>query len=395
MTDATDPLRARMARKFTRSSEGQDAMMRRVAERIRWLPAPIVWALVASLLWSILVLGYGIGFLSVAAEAQVRGMVFLDGIFLLLALVFPLGLVWLAAWLFEALREQREIAVALTERTGPLLAELEATRRAVAAGNGGVSDAVDQTIRAIVQTRQRSETDLAETLSAVSSGQVRLQATLTALLDSLVIDPVGSAPPMAEMPPPSEPARPATAPARPSTPSDNRSEEPLLPLLPDSVTDPARPDWPDLVKALDFPRDDQDFEGFRALQAVLRYQPLAQMLQSAEDVLTLLSQEGVYMDDLSVETGDPVHWRRFMAGERGAEVSSVGGIVDEQALELTRALLKSDMIFRDTALFFQRRFDRVLQDFAREAGDEEIMDVANTRSGRAFMLLTRLNGSFD
>jgi hypothetical protein len=361
--------------------------------RLGALPRATLWAGLASLFWAVLVLGYGAGYLAMAAEAGLRGMVMLDGAFILLAFLLPIGLIWLASGLQATLRDQRRVTVHLAEEMRPLIAELEATRRALAHQQSGVSDAVEQTVRTMIQTRQRSEAELSETLSRITEGQMRLQATLMALLDGISIDPAELAPVSDE--PAAEPMRPQQAPrgARPQPAREADPDEPPLPLLEDADATVARPDWHDLLKALDFPRDDQDFEGFRALQAALRYHPLAQMLQSAEDVLTFLSQEGVYMEDLTVETGDPVNWRRFMEGARGSAVAGVGGILDSQAVELTRALLKSDPVFRDTALFFQRRFDKVLQDFARDAGDQEIFDVANTRSGRAFMLLAGINGA--
>ncbi len=393
MSHVTAPDSRRMAAMFSRilpGIPGAQEMLERLGLKSRFAR----WAAIASLLWTVLVAGYGLGYLNVATESQLRGMAVLDGLFLIIALVLPIGLLWLAAGLVRTLGEQREITAALAEAARPLIAELEETRRVIAHQKGGVSDALEQTVRAVVQTRQRADADLSEKLGQISTSQTRLQETLSGLLDGIANEPVGfSAPKPAPVPAPATPVR--TRAAAPRTPPTPSPEEPTLPHLEARAEDAARPAWPDLVRALDFPRDDQDFEGFRALQTVLRYHPLAQMLQAAEDVLTLLSQEGVYMEDLTVETGDPVHWRRFMGGARGAEVASVGGIRDVQALELTRSLLKSDPIFRDTALFFQRRFDKVLQDFAREAGDQEIIDVANTRSGRAFMLLARLNGSFD
>jgi hypothetical protein len=294
-------------------------------------------------------------------------MVMLEGLFALLTLVLPLLLVWLAVWLAEELARQRAAVAALIELAAPLIGELGATRRTLASHAPVDADA----------------------LGAVASGQRRLQATLDALLQ-------GAAPEPAPQPEPQPIAAPAPA-ARPRPVTVARqappSDQPSLPLL-GGTDDPARPDWAHLVRALDFPRDAQDFEGFRALQAVLRYRPLAQMLQAAEDVLTLLSQEGVYMDEVVMEPVEPAAWRRFMAGSRGRSVAAVGGIRDPQTLELARGLLKSDPIFRDTALFFQRRFDRVLVDFAREADDDQIAELATTRSGRAFMLLARLSGSF-
>ena len=48
-------------------------------------------------------LGYADGFLAVAGAGSDRGMLFLDAMFFLVALVLPLLLIWLAAWLAEEL----------------------------------------------------------------------------------------------------------------------------------------------------------------------------------------------------------------------------------------------------------------------------------------------------
>ena len=88
---------------------------------------------------------------------------------------------------------------------------------------------------------------------------------------------------------------------------------------------------------------------------------LAQMLQAAEDVLNLLSQEGVFVDELPMAPVDAAAWRRFMAGRRGAGGRAASaGSATTRALEAARGLMRSDSIFRDSALFFQRRFDGVL-----------------------------------
>ena len=119
------------------------------------------------------------------------------------------------------------------------------------------------------------------------------------------------------------------------------------------------------------------------------------VLQAAEDVLNLLAQEGVFVDELPMQPVDVAAWRRFMAGGRGPGVTGVGGIADPRALEAARGLMRSDSIFRDSALFFQRRFDRVLAEFGKDATDAELEAIAGTRSGRAFMLLVRLSGTLD
>ena len=80
---------------------------------------------------------------------------------------------------------------------------------------------------------------------------------------------------------------------------------------------------------------------------------------------------------------------------RFVEVAAVGGIRDPEVLATARRMMKSDPIFRDTALFFHRRFDAVLGEFATDAEDDQILAIADTRSGRAFMLLARLSGAFE
>ena len=59
------------------------------------------------------------------------------------------------------------------------------------------------------------------------------------------------------------------------------------------------------MRALDFPRDADDRAGLPGAAAALRHHGLAQMLQAAEDVLNLLSQEGVFVDELPMEPVDP------------------------------------------------------------------------------------------
>ena len=117
-------------------------------------------------------------------------------------------------------------------------------------------------------------------------------------------------------------------------------------------------------------------------KSALRHHGLAQVLQAAEDVLNLLSQEGVFVDELPMDAGRhrglaAVHGRASAA----PEVAGLGGIADERALDAARGLMQTDSIFRDSALFFQRRFDRVLAEFGTGASDAEIEELAGTRSG--------------
>ena len=129
-------------------------------------------------------------------------------------------------------------------------------------------------------------------------------------------------------------------------------------------------------------------------RVVRDHRQIGQTLQAAEDVLNLLSQEGIFVDELPLAEFEPSAWRRFMSGIRGAKVGAIGGITDPHALEVAGRLLQSDAGFRDTALFFLRRFERVLAEHARDADDDALAALAATRSGRAFMILARTSGTF-
>ena len=151
----------------------------------------------------------------------------------------------------------------------------------------------------------------------------------------------------------------------------------------------------DFIRALNFPENAEDKAGFAALRRALKVRHSAQLIQASQDVLTLLSQDGIYMDDLRPDMARPEVWRRFAAGERGRAVAALGGVRDRSSLALTAARMKQDMIFRDAAHHFLRLFDRTISQFAEVATDAEMSEMSDTRTARAFMLVGRVAGTFD
>ncbi len=149
------------------------------------------------------------------------------------------------------------------------------------------------------------------------------------------------------------------------------------------------------IRALNFPETENDTEGFNALRMALKDRKTAQLVQASEDVLTLLSQEGIYMDDLRPDMARPEIWRQFAQGARGRAVAALGGIRDRSSLALTAARVKQDPIFRDAAHHFLRRFDTMIVAFEPNASDAELTALGDTRTARAFMLLGRVAGTFD
>ncbi|NDU99482.1 hypothetical protein [Pseudoroseicyclus tamaricis] len=240
----------------------------------------------------------------------------------------------------------------------------------------------------------------------------RLQAAFDAIRHAYIEDRQsrGAAPPARAWAAPTAPAAPPAEalPEPPLTFSSRRARagaaeaeaeeadgQPRLALGPPA--EEAGPPLPlgDFVRALNFPDNEEDEAGFSALRRALKDRRARQLIQASQDVLTLLSQEGIYMDDLRPDRARPELWRRFTAGERGGEVASLGGIRDRECLALTIGRMREDTIFRDAAHHFMRLFDRILGEIEPELTDEELAALTQTRTARAFMLLGRVAGAFD
>jgi len=154
--------------------------------------------------------------------------------------------------------------------------------------------------------------------------------------------------------------------------------------------------WSNVVRALDFPRDEKDQDGFAVLRQVVADHEFAALLQAAEDTLSLLSEEGLFMEDLAPSHAPLILWKRYADGARGREVAALGGIEDEVALALARSKTRTDPVFRDAAMHFLRRFDRlIIRMFAELGEDPMVLEVADSRTGRAFMVVARVMGVFD
>lgn len=188
----------------------------------------------------------------------------------------------------------------------------------------------------------------------------------------------------------------ATDTVRPEAPTvDDSADQADLPL--GTPAEELHPPLPraTFIRALNFPDTAEDEEGFAALRRALQDREAARLIQASQDVLTLLSQDGIYMDDLRPDLCKPEIWRRFAAGERGRTVAKIGGIHDRSSLALTAGRMKQDPTFRDAAHHFLRHYDRMVQSFEQTATDTEITALSETRTARAFMLLGRVAGIFD
>lgn len=284
------------------------------------------------------------------------------GLVMTLLIVFlPLALIWVAVITLRSVRDLRAEAARLQAAVDAMRASYVQTTSQMQAA--ALKPSVEKKLEEIAAAAKQAETVL---------------ATFSSRRDTSLSVPSADR---------------KAALAVPKT--DPEAEEPRLAL--GTPAEEMRPPLcvADFIRALNFPETPEDKEGFRALRLALEDRSVAKLIRAAQDVLTLLSQEGIYMDDLKPEMARPDVWRRFAAGERGRTIAALGGIRDRSSLALTAARMREDTIFRDAAHHFLRTFDRTFAAFEKNASDAELADLADTRTARAFMLFGRVAGVFD
>ncbi len=232
---------------------------------------------------------------------------------------------------------------------------------------------------------------VARSIRVMRTESERVQAAISAMTE-------GQTTGAGVAPLPRRPSIAVTATARTDQAETDKSDSPAPMPRTDESQPAAKPNLPlpnaDLIRALNFPDTENDTEGFTTLRRALRNRQAAKLLRASEDVLTLLSQEGIYTDDLRPDHARPDIWRRFAAGERGPGIAPLGGISDRASLALSAGRMQRDQIFRDAVHHFLREFDKMFTGFEPGADDGEITALADTRTARAFMLLGRVAGLF-
>lgn len=307
-------------------------------------------ALALSVVWLIGCLIFFVFLEQVPAPEGQGGLRFL---MTMLAVFMPVAMIWVAATAARASRVMRE-------ESQRLQAAIDAIRQAYIAqqqgGATGGAQSVSRKLDEIAAATRKTETALA-TFSTRREDGPRAAA--------------------ARVPPPPQEDQPALA-------------------LGTQTADMAPPvEIDDLIRALNFPETAEDEAGFTALRRAMKDRNAKQLIQAAQDVLTLLSQDGIYMDDLRPDRARTEIWRSFGQGMRGRPIAALGGIRDRSSLALTAGRMKQDPIFRDAAHHFLRRFDKLFAEFEKIATDAEISALSDTRTARAFMLLGRVAGTFD
>ncbi len=284
------------------------------------------------------------------------------GMVLTLLIVFlPLALIWAAATTLRSVRALRVEAARLQATVDAMrMAYVQSQQAAMAAA---LKPSVERKLDELAASARHTETTL---------------ATFSSRRDTALSVPSADRKAALAVP------RPLASEEQPGLALGTPAEDLRAPL---SVAD--------FITALQFPENPDDKPGFRALRLALEDRTTAKLIRAAQDVLTLLSQEGIYMDDLKPDRARPELWRKFAGGERGRTIAALGGIRDRSSLALTAGRMREDAVFRDAAHHFLRSFDKTFAAFEPNASDEELSDLSETRTARAFMLFGRVTGTFD
>jgi hypothetical protein len=221
-------------------------------------------ALVVSAVWVVLICGLLIIFPSGDAQDGFDPIRFVMSI---LAVLMPVGLLWAVLLVGRALRLVRDDARRLGLMIDTMRQTVIADRSSRSADLGPV---------------ERKMTDIAQAARATEGGLATFSTKREPERQPIV-----------------RPLPPRLIEEQPALALGTAPDEGGPPLL-----------RQDMIRALNFPDTDKDEEGFSALRRALKDRQARQLVQASQDVLTLLSQDGIYMDDLNPDRARPEVWRK-------------------------------------------------------------------------------------
>lgn len=170
----------------------------------------------------------------------------------------------------------------------------------------------------------------------------------------------------------------------------------VLPFAEDLAgTEAPPPGWDVVLRALNFPDDGEDREGHRAMRRARSDPQLDRLIALAERLLAELAEEGVFMDDLTPNHAAASDWAGYAADPEARGVPALGGIADEVALAIGRGRLAGDAGLREAAMRLVQEWHRLVGRAVASAGEDGLLvELADTRTGRAVMLMGRITGAF-
>lgn len=142
-----------------------------------------------------------------------------------------------------------------------------------------------------------------------------------------------------------------------------------------------------VIRALSFANDDDDTEGFEAVDQAMDDERIAGILDASQRVLHRLAEIDIFMDNLTPDIATPEVWRLHAANAGDNEISMLGGIAETHVFEQVTRLLEQDPEFREQATLMMRRLNENMLHIIGAADDDQILQFARSRTVLAFILL--------
>ncbi len=142
-------------------------------------------------------------------------------------------------------------------------------------------------------------------------------------------------------------------------------------------------DWEKFVRAANFPENERDTATLDALYDVLTDTEAAALLQSSEDTLATLADIDLYMEDFKPEMSSVAAWRGHLEGREG--VNPIEAPVEQS--RITAKITADDKFRKLSERFVERYLVMVKRLFVEGADDKLVVELSDTRTGRAYLLM--------
>lgn len=142
-----------------------------------------------------------------------------------------------------------------------------------------------------------------------------------------------------------------------------------------------------LIRAFNMPNDENDSEGYDAIELVIKIESLEKLLRNSHELLFTLADYDLIMDDLEIDMGLISTWRRFAADSAVGSVSSLGGTGTFVEIAKVSGILAENSNFESLADTFNKQMEEFISKVIPQLSDDEIRELAETRTFLAFLLL--------
>ena len=154
-----------------------------------------------------------------------------------------------------------------------------------------------------------------------------------------------------------------------------------------SMLDEWNLDTKTLIRAFNMPNDENDSEGYDAIEAAIKIESLDNLLRNSHELLITLADYDLIMDDLEIDMGLITTWRRFAADSAVGMVSSLGGTGTFVEIDKVSSILAENSNFESLANTFNKQMEEFISRVIPQLSDDEIRKLAQTRTFLAFLLL--------